>query len=81
MRNGVPLLPGTSARFEYRTHTIHDCAKHIIHIPGTTNAAYLVENFHAGDLGSDQQTLDATDTIINRYRRSLRRRNARRDRY
>ena len=25
MRNGVPLLPGTSARFECRTQTIHDC--------------------------------------------------------
>jgi aryl-alcohol dehydrogenase-like predicted oxidoreductase len=41
--------------------------EHIIPIPGTTNAAHLVENFQAGDLGPDQQTLDAADSIINRH--------------
>ncbi|MGI9238811.1 MAG: flavin reductase family protein, partial [Woeseiaceae bacterium] len=28
--NGVPLLPGTIAHFECRTHTIHDCGDHFI---------------------------------------------------
>ena len=28
--DGVPLLPGTIARFECRTHEIHDCGDHYI---------------------------------------------------
>jgi flavin reductase (DIM6/NTAB) family NADH-FMN oxidoreductase RutF len=28
--DGVPLLPGTIATFECRTHTIHDCGDHYI---------------------------------------------------
>ncbi|MGI9261377.1 MAG: flavin reductase family protein [Woeseiaceae bacterium] len=28
--NGAPLLPGTIANFECRTHTIHDCGDHFI---------------------------------------------------
>ena len=29
-KNGVPLLPGTIARFECKTHAIHDCGDHFI---------------------------------------------------
>ena len=40
---------------------------HIIPIPGTTDADHLVENYRAGDLDLDENTLEMAGNIINRH--------------
>lgn len=38
--NGAPMLPGSLARFECRTHQVHDCGDHYIIIGEVENYAY-----------------------------------------
>ncbi|MGI9261378.1 MAG: aldo/keto reductase [Woeseiaceae bacterium] len=41
--------------------------EHIIPIPGTTNADHLLENYAAGDLDLDENTVEMAGNIINRH--------------
>jgi aryl-alcohol dehydrogenase-like predicted oxidoreductase len=41
--------------------------EHIIPIPGTTNAEHLVENYDAGAVNLDEETVEMAGSIINRH--------------